>query len=196
MHPPTAAQGAVDRSFPKTTVVRTTTVNYLSYCLQRGDAIAGVIAIKGWQQVQQAPHSVSPHVTPCHLRVTPCRPRVLRVTPCRPRVTPCHLRVTPCRPRVTCVSPCVAPVSPACHPVSPRVACVLPRVALLRCRGQSGNQLVPPPPWNPEKKGTPTRKGNSKQQPQHRNTKFHEGQPGQRLDPRRQVLLTCNDNSR
>ena len=45
-----------------------------------------------------------------------------------------------------------------------------PRAALLRCRGQSDNQLVPPPPWNFEKK-TATRKENSKQQPQHRNTK-------------------------
>ena len=62
--------------------------------------------------------------------------------------------------------------------------------------GQCGNQLAPPPPWNPEKtKRTPTRKGNSKQQTHHRNTKVSRG-PGQRLDPRRQALLTCNDKPR
>ena len=149
-HPPTTAQTAVDRNFPKTTAVEKNycqlfylrdahSLTTASYCLQRGDAIAGVVAIKGWQRVTPC-HPVSPA---CHLRVTPCRPVS---PPCRPRVTPCSPpprttvdrcellsfeSVTPCRPRVAPVSPRVAPVSP---PVSPRVAPVSPRVTLCRLR--------------------------------------------------------------
>ena len=123
------------------------------YCLPQG-ATAGVVAIKGWQQVQQAPHPVSPACHPRHPRVTPHDLRVTPVShrvssPCRPRVTPCHLvspritrvshpRVTPCHLlRVTASPPCCPRVTP-CHlrannssfSVSACVTCVSPRVAV------------------------------------------------------------------
>ena len=139
---------AADRSFPTATVARRTTVIFFylrdahslstaSYCLQWGDAIAGVVAIKGWQQVQQAPHSVSPRVTcvspACHLRVDPVSPPCHPVSPpCRPPPPPRNDSANYCR---LSVSPRVAHVSPPCRPVSPGSPRVTPcRLRVTPCR--------------------------------------------------------------